>query len=221
MIGEARPDNKKRGKRTYFYNINHLDNTRWLSAPYSAFFHAWNQPNTYEDKVKILLELASKGYLLLDLFPFAINFQTIRLRFEYLPFWNQLINKICDLTNFGLLADKIFTAFTGPAALHHRIVSDIINGVVQGPVCVNCIINLAPNELYDLNNNLIPINNQQAYIRQWINLPNVLCHMNDLRHHCNVNSNGNFSSPIYQCECWDSSFQGPNSLFIRIAFGLQ
>ncbi len=62
---------------TYFYNILHLGNTPYLNAPRLAFGCPGYGPCP-ENKIETLLCLASKGVLLIDLFPFAIPFGPIR-----------------------------------------------------------------------------------------------------------------------------------------------
>lgn len=62
---------------TYFYNILHLKNTPYLNAPRLAFGCPDYRPCP-ENKINTLLCLASKGVLLIDLFPFAIPFSPIR-----------------------------------------------------------------------------------------------------------------------------------------------
>lgn len=62
---------------TYFYNILHLKNTPYLNAPRLAF-DCPNYRPCPENKIKTLLCLASKGVLLIDLFPFSISYTAIR-----------------------------------------------------------------------------------------------------------------------------------------------
>jgi len=97
LIGEAAPQqnvisiNECGGdnNNTYFYNITHVGTivmkngreyrnpTPWLNAPRLN----WNCPpfqNCPNDKAKTLLCLATKGVLLIDLFPFAISYTKLR-----------------------------------------------------------------------------------------------------------------------------------------------
>lgn len=85
LIGEARPQNVAPSlnecngdfANTYFYNINHVGMTPWLNAPRLNWGcpQFWPCPN---DKIQTLLCLASNGVLLLDIFPFAIQYGPIR-----------------------------------------------------------------------------------------------------------------------------------------------
>ncbi|MGI5914086.1 MAG: hypothetical protein ACOX5K_05110 [Bacteroidales bacterium] len=87
LVGEARPSPKKSvyneckpipgdEKNGYFYDIRHINSWQpWLSAPRKN----WECPSFRpcpNNKVQTLLCLASKGVLLLDLFPYAISYST-------------------------------------------------------------------------------------------------------------------------------------------------
>ena len=88
LIGEARPPlntpilNNCVGiqgdkANTYFYDIRHIRPTAWLSAPRNNWACPIERPCP-TNKVQTLLCLASNGVLLLDIFPFAIPYGTIR-----------------------------------------------------------------------------------------------------------------------------------------------
>ena len=87
LVGEARPSPKKSvynkcrptpgdEKNGYFYDIRHINSWQpWLSAPRIN----WDCPPFRpcpNNKIQTLLRLASKGVLLLDLFPYAISYST-------------------------------------------------------------------------------------------------------------------------------------------------
>lgn len=74
LIGEAAPPPTKvpLKKNTYFYNKEHLGSTDYFKAPCSAF------GITRLSKQNKLTELANKGVILYDLFPFAIDYNDIR-----------------------------------------------------------------------------------------------------------------------------------------------
>jgi hypothetical protein len=68
LIGEAPPPYTAPLKEnTYFYNKDHIGNTPYFTAPCKAF-------DALGNKGKKLVQLADKGALLLDLFPFAIPY---------------------------------------------------------------------------------------------------------------------------------------------------
>lgn len=66
LIGEAAHTSSK----TYFYNINHTDYTPYLKAPLDA----WGV--NASSKLGKLIGLANEGVILLDLFPFALSYNT-------------------------------------------------------------------------------------------------------------------------------------------------
>jgi hypothetical protein len=76
LIGEARPKSTE-SNFPYFYNIYNTNHTHYVSAPRINWDCPIERPNS-ENKRDTLLCLASKGVLLLDLFPFAIPYGLIR-----------------------------------------------------------------------------------------------------------------------------------------------
>lgn len=108
LIGESRPRRKSQKikdcspilgdeNNTYFYDVTHISKTQpWLSAARTC----WAAPHFRPcptNKIKTLLNLAQKGILLLDLFPFAISY-TSRIRALLnntgvtQSFWNNIEN---------------------------------------------------------------------------------------------------------------------------------
>lgn len=92
LIGEAAPEVKKEDHtkecaglvgdlaNSYFYDIRHLKQTPYFSSPRIAF-NCTNEKPCPENKIKALLCLASKGVLMIDLFPFSFQY-TSDLRHE-------------------------------------------------------------------------------------------------------------------------------------------
>lgn len=82
LVAEAPPLSKinKKGKliETYFYDISHLGNTPYFKAVCKAFNIILSNPLTNTSKTDALLELANKGVILLDLFPFALDYSKLR-----------------------------------------------------------------------------------------------------------------------------------------------
>ncbi len=80
IIAEAAPPQNQRiaayrlndNVNSYFYNYQHTLHTQYFTAPCSAF------DILDGNKIHKLIELANNGVLLLDLFPFAINYNDIR-----------------------------------------------------------------------------------------------------------------------------------------------
>jgi hypothetical protein len=126
---------------TYFYNILHLKETPFLTSPQLAFGSPSYKPCP-ENKIKTLLDLASKGVLLIDLLPFGIiytgsirNRKNIKLlaleRFDDII--NYINSTICNYT----LNDNIKISFVC-SVLHSEF---IISRRPSITVC-GCIINI-------------------------------------------------------------------------------
>jgi len=136
MIGEAaRPDTAG----TYFYNINHANRTDYFSAPCNAF-SVVNGPKT--DR---LIDLASKGVVLLDIFPFALDYNRLRnnlLQFAINRFDSIILrlNAMCDLV---CKENNKFTFLCSPS---HAI------AIIQNYPAVTICKKIIPlNELSNLN----------------------------------------------------------------------
>jgi hypothetical protein len=103
LVGEAPPPLKTSvlngcngdKKNSYIYDITHVKSSPWLTSPRDAFGVCKYSPCSH-DKIAYLLELASEGVLLLDIYPFAILFAGLRKRLNKkgitLSFWNDPIN---------------------------------------------------------------------------------------------------------------------------------
>ena len=231
MIGEARPESKPVNKNscgadknnTYFYNVNHRKHTNWLKEPFLAFYPTrnWVGPDCPQDKIDVLLQLASAGYVLIDLFPFSFNFSRDRdLRnrlnssgvssYFFNHYLTPKLNQIVRIQNeYQGEKQKPRIAFSGPATTHHFLIHEIISGRLILPVgytmfrTVNHFGVAAPPNPVALPKKITP----------WLPIANRL--------------NGNYANvkfncaPFYRAGCWDGSFvSGPRSLFIRNAFDL-
>ena len=223
MIGEAAPS--KSG--TYFYDINQINKTAWLSAPLNAFYNAklseisYAKPKTKDEKKKLLVELAKQGYLLIDLFPFAINYNNIRehLNQEFEgsisiseTFYNNIKSYIDSILNeLKVINTEITIAFSGPTKIHHFLAYKISLNPLLIPF--GCRIFNYPNYF----GTMIPPSPiyLPLYWNDWIN-SNIL----NLRyHHVGINR-----VPFYRCCSYDPRIGGalhpPHELFIRNAFDL-
>jgi hypothetical protein len=98
---------------TFFYNILHLMNTPYMNAPRLAF----NCPDYMpcpENKIETLLCLASKGVLLIDLFPFAIDYNNLNIDEQLiLELFNSKINYINNVLCPYICKNLIKFAFIG------------------------------------------------------------------------------------------------------------
>ena len=129
LIAEACPE----GGANYFYDINEIINQGYLNAAYNATYGfagpsiPWVSFTTKFDKVNCLLDLAKRGVLLLDIFPFAIKYKTIRNSLNKIGttanFWNGLnavslenrvntfTNLLCDDWDLCMIAPPIIALY--------------------------------------------------------------------------------------------------------------
>ncbi len=125
LIGEAPPfyrANIKKKKRSYFYDPNETLHTPWFGALYKKFVLDSKNETTKKSKKVKLQELAEKGILLIDLFPFPI-IQSTEVRMEvtgnfsgwiktyFKPFLDALLNCLTSELEgvkfeFGMAATK-------------------------------------------------------------------------------------------------------------------
>ncbi len=118
---------------TYFYNILHLKATNYLSSPRIAFASPPYR-SCPENKINTLLDLASKGFLLLDLFPFSISYSTsLRTSLNNSGvtryFWDNLLNPFSMLKKInsisGLLCNEWDISMIAPNEISEFIVNPI------------------------------------------------------------------------------------------------
>jgi hypothetical protein len=99
LIAEACPEKGK----NYFYDIREIVGQKYLNAAYNAIYSgatpvvAWAALRNPNDKVNKLIDLAKRGVLLLDLFPFALKYNSsLRRRLNRSlvtnSFWNNSAN---------------------------------------------------------------------------------------------------------------------------------
>lgn len=137
MIGEARPKSNPVNKNscgadennTYFYNTTHVGKTLWLSQPFRALCPTgWVKPKCEKDKIDILLQLATAGYLLVDLFPFSMSYnKDLRASLNQSGatqwFWNGLNGRIGGFAH--LLCANWDLAMGAPCTISEFIVNPI------------------------------------------------------------------------------------------------
>lgn len=238
MIAEARPaPNPPKWKNftplagdeanTFFYNIQHVKNTAYLSAPQTV----WGCPNFTPcptDKIKTLLCLASEGVLLLDLFPFAINFSS-KIKKKSLRelicdkvkfFWDcksnkySVRNRIGEISNL-LCKDDVKLAFIAPPIISYCI-AEGINNRHNGWPTFGC------NHRQGHNTFNPECRNIRGKFYASIPLKTILIGENGNYYHLPLGNNKTHSIqvPIYACCCYSGSNLVPHELFIRNAFGL-
>jgi hypothetical protein len=125
LIGEAPPfyrANVKKGNRSYFYDPEETKYTPWFGALYKKFVLNGDEEKSKSSKENKLEELALKGVLLIDLFPFPI-IQSTEVRMEvsgnfsgwieeyFMPFLDAVLNYLAferteTKFEFGMAATK-------------------------------------------------------------------------------------------------------------------
>ena len=212
---------------TFFYNPAHLRPTNWLRSPLEAFGLGRPYPITPTAKIEALFALAMEGFLLLDLYPFAIDYsqkisgRTLRSLIHYIPFWEQLVDRINDLSAEELVQEDCLLAFSGPASTHHQIAAQLHNQHLHGaPHLISlphhCTLTWGDNILTDGHGASVPPTAVQPLRFNW-RIPGLWLDL-DGRFPVDVT---NFYSPKYRCETWDGSYiKGPSSKFIKVAFRL-
>lgn len=212
---------------TFFYNPDHTKRTNWLGGPLEAFGLGIAYPKTPKEKIDALFALAMKGFLLLDLYPFAIDYsqkmagRTLRSHIPYIPFWEHLVDRINGLSAHGLVQADCLLAFSGPASAHHQIAVQLHNQAFHGAppliaLPLHCTLTWEENFLTDAHGAPVPPTRVQPLLFNW-RIPGLGL---DLDGRFSVDAT-NFYSPKYRCETWDGSFvNGPSSKFIKVAFRL-
>ncbi len=211
---------------TFFYNPDHSNHTNWLGAPLEAFGLGIAYPNTPKEKIDALFALAMKGFLLLDLYPFAIDYskksagKTLRSYIPYIPFWEQLVDRINGLSAHGLVHSDCLLAFSGPASTHHQIAVQLHKQVLRGaPHLISlpykCTLTWGLNMLNDAHGAPVPPTRVQTFLLNW----RIPVHGFNLDGRLAITTN--YNAPKYKCETWDASYvNGPTTNFVKVAFGL-
>ena len=113
LIAEACPKNNT----NYFYDVREISGQTYLRVVYNATYNdnhqviIWEKLETINDKIDKLISLASRGVLLLDLFPFALKYDSklrkkINISLVSNSFWNNkdnyysIENRLFSLSSF-------------------------------------------------------------------------------------------------------------------------
>ncbi len=222
MIGEAAPAESF----TFFYNPDHNNHTNWLGAPLEAFGCGGSYPTNRNEKIEALFALAMKGFLLLDLYPFAIDYskkiagKTLRSYIPYIPFWDHLKDRINDPSFQKLVQPECLLAFSGPAGTHHQIAEQLHKQVFHGaPHLISlphqCTLTWGLNMLTDAHGAPVPPTRVQTFLLNW-RIPVQGFNLDG-----RLSFTTNYYTPKYKCETWDASYvNGPTTNFVKVAFGL-
>jgi hypothetical protein len=142
LIGEAPPPTTK---QTFFYDVNHGCSS-WIDAPCQAF-----NINIGLNKIHKLVALANKGVLLMDIYPFNINYTGwIRRHINLNQFIHILENQINLLQAFLL---NIQFALVAVKITSQEIINYTNQRLVNGLMLNGIIINNIPYQINELTNN--------------------------------------------------------------------
>ena len=130
LIAEACPNEGI----NYFYNLNAIVGQGYLNAAYNATYNGlgpaipWAPLHNPADKLNKLLDLASRGVLLVDIFPFAIHYN-INVHYPHLGHMLPLRDV---LNNTG-----ITNSFLNNAANMYSVTNRVTEIIVEGLTCVD------------------------------------------------------------------------------------
>jgi hypothetical protein len=118
---------------SYFYDPIHLNDTPYFREVYKSIstFHLWGKPLCPNNKFELLQKIADDGFLVLDLYPFPIDFskkigkKTIRDNLIddgiHGSFWDiedySILNRIKELKDLGYISKKPKACFLAPPKL--------------------------------------------------------------------------------------------------------
>lgn len=223
LIAEACPENGN----NYFYDIREIAGQNYLNAAYNAIYNganpvvAWAALRNPNDKVNKLIDLAKRGVLLLDLFPFAINYNEIREqlnnRFVTDYFFNN-VKSVYSITNRinSLIIEKltchnflnqINSVFIAPPKISHYLAHKINKRILSTHYLIF---------KSGLNSSLItPI--YKGPSNQYYNrLIRVSSTISNLPIPISNNPTYTIQVPIYACTAYSGSGY-PNSFFITMS----
>lgn len=225
MIAEAAPQQNLRiaayglndNLNSYFYNYQHTQHTLYFTAPCSAFgIHIGT-------KIDKLIGLANNGVLLLDLFPFAVNYNIGGLR----AFLNHhgvsenflngthtysITNRVEHIADNGLICDNfelnINTVFIAPPQTSYHL-GNLIN---HGLVLPNLIFRMGHNTFHLM----VPDIHIAGFIYQGFPPGTFLVAAPGIPNYPITVTR----VPILACTAYSGAYTVPSALFIRSALGL-
>lgn len=224
LIGEAAPK-VNNDIIKYIYNIS-LSGGAYITAPLKAF--NVNNVNNL-NPIERLLALANNGVLLIDLFPFATDYNNLRQ--------NENFTQICidffdNINNNYSLMNRINRFRQEGLCIEINIFDDVNTAIIAPPVTSNSIaIHALNNEVnfisLRIGRNIFEIqeNNDEENISYWIDNtinPNNLIGLNGITYPLLNDQNGYIERvPYFSCNCYNETRgENPRSLFIKNALGL-
>lgn len=214
----------------YFYNAgNYAINGGYVTAPYTAIC-----ANVFpERKKELLLNFAENGVLLIDLFPFALEYTTEFREGLVAPiapqnisvtqfFWNDpncaynLALRIRAINN--LLDPNPRACLILPPTISHYIAGNIINLPPANAVHLGLTFRLNINTFYPPHVITLPPNHRLFY---QINHGTILNGIGVITYHLlNIGMPFSLQVPYYSCCCYSGAGTVPHQLFIKNALGL-
>jgi hypothetical protein len=160
LIAEACPENNT----NYFYDVREISGQTYLRVVYNASYNDnhqvinWQRLNNINDKIDKLISLASRGVLLLDIFPFALKYNSnlrtiINESLVTNSFWNNIDNYYSIENRLFSLSQFLFENWD-LSMMAPNIISEYIlnpnNGMntIQFPFSI-----MHSNNFRDINNN--------------------------------------------------------------------
>lgn len=224
LIAEAAPQVNDNVIK-YIYNIN-IAGGAYITAPLKAFnTNNLNNLNTTER----LIELARNGILIIDLFPFALNYNEIRNDINF----NQLcINFFSNLDNYYSLINRIFKFQQQEIIENIDTLKEVNAAIIAPPKTSHAIASFAAlndvefiglrigRNIFEFQEN-IDNDNIELYLNN-ITFPNNLIGLNGYSYPLLNDQNNNIVRvPHYSCNCYNETRgENPRALFIKNALGL-
>ena len=233
MIGEAAPSDMA----YFFYYILNLQHEKtlkinknnkiikdykgYVTAPYSAIIGNPAKKCNNSDKRDILIEFAKKGVLLVDLFPFAVDYDKLRNRLikkeeKSLSFicFKKLEEEITLLTNKISFHKEFKSVLIAPTKISYQLAKIINEKNVS-------VLNLKKgenrfSEEHDNKNNFFFIDIQTSNLlnnHYKISIPSI----NKKSKEKKIKA---LSVPIYKCCAYSEAGTVPHATFIKNALGL-
>lgn len=202
---------------SYFYSIIDKKGTNYFKAPITAFGIAGALTKTEK-----LIELAKAGVILVDIFPFAINydppFRHILIATGILrEFWDGVMNpyslklRLKNLDPYFCIAAPPRAALVAPPKISHDLADNMSTGLY--PLIPGIRFNLSLNQFGSMGGPLVagtPPAKKSSHTRYFYDWP-IGQFLNGLIP-CSLKV-----APIYRCCAFDGSMIGPHSIFIENA----
>lgn len=224
LIAEAAPQVNDNFIK-YIYNKN-IAGGAYITAPLNAF-NTYNLNNL--NTTRRLLELARNGVLIIDLFPFALDYNKFRDDKNF----NQLcINFFSNLDNYYSLINRVFKFKQQEIIKNINTLNEVNAAVIAPPKTSHAIASFAAlndvdfiglrigRNIFEFQEN-IDNDNIELYINN-ISFPNNLIGLNGYSYPLlNEQNNNIVRVPHYSCNCYnDTRGENPRALFIKNALGL-